>query len=128
MMNINESEIANIKKEIEDTERTEKTKEHIKKVSQYIEKYQLNLGAEEIREFFWHTLCDKWIEEVKQEIQDEEIGSEKRIEKLSELLWILKENLKIMHPFVPFVTEAVWQELRELGLADGLLMEKQIKR
>jgi len=128
MMNIDESEIPNIKKDIEATERTEKTKEHDKKVSQYIEKYQLNLGAEEIRELFWHTLCDKWIEDVKQEIQGEDIGSQKRIEKLSELLWILKENLKIMHPFIPFVTEAVWQELRELGLAEGLLMEKQIKR
>jgi len=48
------------------------------------------------------------------------------IEKLSELLWILKENLKIMHPFVPFVTEAVWQELIELGLAKGVLMGEQL--
>jgi valyl-tRNA synthetase len=31
-----------------------------------------------------------------------------------------------MHPFIPFVTEAVWTELRELGLTDGILMEQQI--
>jgi valyl-tRNA synthetase len=31
-----------------------------------------------------------------------------------------------MHPFVPFVTEAVWQELVKLGLAEGVLMEQQI--
>ena len=127
VMNINESEISQISNtEVKDTERTQKTKEHIEKVSKYIEKYQFNLGAEEIREFFWHILCDIWIEEVKNEIQKEEIGSSTRIERLSELLWILKESLKIMHPFIPFVTEAVWKELRDLGLADGMLMEQQI--
>ena len=45
---------------------------------------------------------------------------------MSELLHILKENLKIMHPFMPFVTESVWQELVKLGLADGLLMSQQM--
>ena len=126
-MNIDDSEISQISKsEIKDTERIQLTKDHVEKVSKYIEKYQFNLGAEEIREFFWHTFCDKWIEEIKTEIKDQEIGSDIRIEKLSELLWILKINLKIMHPFIPFVTEAVWQELKDLGLADGLLMEQQI--
>jgi len=71
-------------------------------------------------------LCDKWIEEIKGEIKDQPIDSDLRIEKLSELLWLLKENLKIMHPFVPFVTEAVWQELVKLGLAEGVLMVEQI--
>ena len=66
-----------------------------------------------------------WIENSEC-IKDEEIGSEKRVKLLSELLYILKENLKIMHPFVPFVTEAVWQELVKLGLADGILMSQQM--
>jgi len=127
IMNIDESEIEKVSKfKVQETIRTKAIKEHIEKVSNYLEKYQFNLGAEEIREFFWHTLCDIWIEEVKKEIQEEEIGNDKRIEKFSELLYILKENLKIMHPFIPFVTEAVWQELKELGLAEGLLMEQQI--
>ncbi len=127
VININDSEVSKISStEIKDTERIQKTREHIEKISKYIEKYQFNLGAEEIREFFWHIFCDRWIEEIKEEIKEQEVGSDIRIEKLSELLWILKENLKIMHPFIPFVTEAVWQELKELGLADGLLMEQQI--
>ena len=107
-------------------ERVKMTEKHIQRVSKYIERYQFNLGSEAIREFFWHQLCDVWIEEVKKEIKDEDIGSEKRIEKLSELLYILKRNLMIMHPFVPFVTESVWQELVRLHLAEGLLMSQQI--
>jgi len=128
ILNIDESEIgkvANFKVDMK-LERVKQTEAHIQKVSKYIEKYQFNLGAEAIREFFWHQLCDIWIEEVKKEIKDESLGSEKRIEKLSELLYILKRNLIIMHPFVPFVTESVWQELVRLHLADGLLMSQQI--
>ncbi|MBP6976043.1 valine--tRNA ligase [Candidatus Dojkabacteria bacterium] len=128
MMNIQDSEIEAIGKNEVDTnlERVKNTREHVKQVSKYIEKYQFNLGAESIREFFWHKLCDKWIEEIKEEIKEEKEGSEKRISKLAELLYILKENLKIMHPFIPYITESVWQELVKLKLADGILMGEQI--
>jgi len=127
LMNIEDEEIVKIQgKEVTETNRVMATKEHIERVGKYIERYQLNLGAETIREFFWHELCDKWIEDIKAEIKDQPVGSDLRIEKLSELLWLLKENLKIMHPFVPFVTEAVWQELVKLGLAEGVLMAEQI--
>ncbi len=126
-MNMEESELKAISSTgIPQTERVEKTRDHVKKVKNYLEKNQFNLGVEAIREFFWHQLCDVWIEEVKSEIKEKKEGDEERVEKLAELLHILKENLKIMHPFVPFVTEAVWRELVDLGLADGLLMSQQI--
>lgn len=127
LMNIDDDEIGEISKhEVIETERILKTREHVSKVGKYIEKYQFNLGAESIREFFWHQVCDIWIEEIKEEIKEKEIGSQERIEKLAELLYILKENLKIMHPFIPFVTESVWQELVKLNLAHGVLMGEQI--
>lgn len=128
LFNIDESELQGISKyrvSMQDS-RIKETIEHVNTVSKYIEKYQFNLGAEYIREFFWHTLCDKWIEEIKEEIKEESIGSKIRIQKLAELLWILKMNLKIMHPFVPYVTEAVWQELVNIGLAEGMLIGQQI--
>jgi valyl-tRNA synthetase len=50
-----------------------------------------------------------WIEEVKKEIKDEGIGSKKRIESFQTFIHF-KKDLMIMHPFVPFVTESVWQE------------------
>ena len=130
LMNVQESELEEISRRIEsrmeETERIKETKEHVKKVGEYIEKYQFNLGAEKIREFFWHKFCDIWIEQVKESIEGEEIGSERRIQYLSELLYLLKENLKIIHPFMPFVTESIWQELVRLGLAKGLLMSQQM--
>lgn len=127
LMNIEEEEVSEIREhEVERTERVIKTEEHISKVKGYLDKYQFNLGAEYIREFFWHQLCDVWIEEIKEEIKEKEVGSVERIAKLSELLHILKLNLRIMHPFIPYVTESVWQELVDLGLEEGILMGEQI--
>ena len=128
LMNIDDSELELISKyDVDtDTERIKETKKHIKDILKYLEKYQFNLGAESIREFFWHTFCDIWIEEIKTEIQGKEIGAEERVSKLAELLYILKLNLKIMHPFIPFITESVWQELVTLKLAKGVLMGEQM--
>ncbi|HRI05603.1 MAG TPA: valine--tRNA ligase [Candidatus Dojkabacteria bacterium] len=130
LMNIDDSELDSIRDRLEkagfDGERVNANKEHVGKVVEYLSKHQYNLGTEQIREFFWHEYCDKWIEEVKAAIKDEQVGSEKRIELLSELVFLLKENLKIMHPFIPYITEAVWQELVKLELADGILMIQQI--
>lgn len=127
LMNIEESELKAVKNITNvDSDRISNTKEHVLRVKKHLENHRYNLGAEEIREFFWHTYCDKWIEEIKGEISKLEVGNEKRFQLLAELVWILKENLKIMHPFVPFVTESVWQELVKFGLADELLMVQQV--
>lgn len=101
------------------------TATNIRQIDNYVEDYRFNLAAEEIREFFWHTICDKWIEEVKNRIQDLESGNQDRIQSLASLIYSMKEYLKAMHPFIPFITEAVWQELVKLDLADGELIIAQ---
>ncbi|MBD3329242.1 valine--tRNA ligase [Candidatus Dojkabacteria bacterium] len=98
------------------------TKTNIQQIDGYVEEYRFNLAAEEIREFFWHTICDKWIEEVKNKIQDLKPGDSTRIRVLASLIHPMMQYLKAMHPFIPFITEAVWQELVKLGLADGDLI------
>lgn len=100
--------------------------ENIAKISRNIREFRFNLGAEEIREFFWHVICDKWIENVKNLIADKEIGSEVRIKNLGLLMFIMQEYLKMMHPFIPFVTEAVWQEFVKLKLAQGILTGEEL--
>ena len=71
-------------------------------ITKYLEDYQLGLAAETAYNEFWHWFCDEKIEEAKQG-------------KISQaaLLEGLKIFLKLLHPFVPFVTEAVWQQLPE---------------
>ncbi len=94
----------------------DQTKEFEKEIDNYILNYKFHLAAERIREFFWHTFCDKWIEEVKKDPTHENLAL---------LIHILKRNLITMHPFIPFVTESIWQELVKLSLAEGLLMIQQ---
>jgi valyl-tRNA synthetase len=102
------------------------TVENIAKVAKYTKEFRFNLGAEEIREFFWHIVCDKWIEEVKNSVSSLEVGNPERIEKLALLMFIMEEYLKVMHPYAPFITEAVWQEFVKLDLAEGLIMGAEL--
>jgi valyl-tRNA synthetase len=90
-----------------------KTYEAAKKITKYLDKYQFNLAVETIREFFWHTFCDVWIEETKGLIADNE---DDKLDYLSRLLAILVVQMKLIHPFAPFVTEKIWQILKDLDL------------
>ena len=102
------------------------TKYSIERAGKHIEMYRFNLGAEEIREFFWHRICDCWIEEVKTAINALPKGDKNRIELLARLIFVMKQYYKIMHPFIPFVTEAVWQALGKFGFTQGALMSVEL--
>ena len=67
-----------------------------------LEKYRFADSAEAIYEFVWHKFADIYIEEVKSQK-----ANGKNLE------FVLRTSLKLLHPFMPFVTEAVWQELGE---------------
>ncbi len=139
LMNIDDSEIVGVagflkssKENVNKADaiwkaRFDSAQESMNSVAKYIDKYRFNLASAEIREFFWHTVCDKWIEEVKANISDEETGSVKRINELGGLIFIMSQYLKIMHPFAPFITESVWQELYSLGLvATDTIIKEQL--
>lgn len=85
----------------------------VEEVDEHLRKYRLGLAAEVVYKRFWHWYCDECIEKAKQG----EIS-------FSALDKGLRVFLKLLHPFVPFVTEAVWQELEE----EGLLIEQQWPR
>ncbi|PIU03446.1 valine--tRNA ligase [Candidatus Shapirobacteria bacterium CG08_land_8_20_14_0_20_39_18] len=72
-----------------------------KTVTQHVEKYQFGQAAEDLYEFFWHSFCDKYIEMTKT----------RREEAQPALLFVLITSLKLLHPFMPFVTEEIWQKM-----------------
>lgn len=72
-------------------------------VTQYLSNYRLSPAGEEIYEFIWHKFADIYIEKTKGH-QDEAQPT---------LLYVLQESLKLLHPFMPFVTETIWQEARK---------------
>jgi valyl-tRNA synthetase len=78
----------------------------ITKVTQSLEKYQLNEAAEVVYDFVWHTFADQYIEKSKT----------RRVEAQETLVYVLVNSLKLLHPFMPFVTEAIWSFGLELKL------------
>lgn len=83
-----------------------------KTVTKNIENYRFDLAAEEIYQFFWHTFCDKYIEMSKKH----------RVEAQPTLLHVLKTSLILLHPFMPFITEEIYQKMPKHD--EALIIEK----
>ena len=72
----------------------------LKSVTKHMEKYEFNLASAEIYDFTWNTFCDYYIEMAKYSIDD--------ISTKSTLCEVLSGILKMLHPFMPFVTEEIY--------------------
>jgi len=79
-----------------------------RKATQDIDKFRFHTAGQEIYQFFWHKFCDKTIEDVKMRIKEKAKNAEAG--KLT-LLTVLRDSLKLLHPFMPFITEEIYQKL-----------------
>jgi len=86
--------------------------EAVADMAKMMDKYQLGQAGELVYDYFWHTFCDQIIEEYKTQLDDDA----RKDAAGAVLHHIMKNSLILLHPFVPFVTEAVWQELFEGNL------------
>ena len=78
-------------------------------ITKKLEKFDIAHAAEDLYHYFWHTFADKIIEESKAKLADDK----KRASAQLMLITMLETQLKLLHPFMPFVTEAVWQLQRK---------------
>jgi valyl-tRNA synthetase len=85
-----------------DKEWVEKIKALSEEITRYIDNYQFNLAAERLYEFIWHAFADVYIENVKERMDEHAFAV---------LLFLFTTQLKLLHPFMPFVTEAIYQHL-----------------
>jgi valyl-tRNA synthetase len=89
-----------------DQKRVAELKTFVEEITKEMEEYKFYLVSEKIYHYFWHTFADVIIEESKKSIKE---GDEKTSNSAKwTLLHILTTSLKILHPFMPFVTEEVW--------------------
>jgi len=80
----------------------------IKVVNESLENFQFGKAARRLYDFFWHDFCDIYIEKSK--IQSAKSKTEKEnTQKI--LLYVLLNSLKLLHPFIPFITEEIYQKL-----------------
>ena len=73
------------------------------------EAYRYNDGASAIYEYFWNDLCDWYVEATKLSFKNGDDREKDRA--VSVLLNVLEESLRLMHPYIPFVTEEIWSKL-----------------
>ncbi len=89
-------------------------------VNRALEEYRFNDAANLLYQFMWHEFCDWYLEMSKQSFygEDEEI----RNTALCTMIYVLEESLALMHPFIPFVTEELWQCLPVEKKVESLCM------
>lgn len=78
-------------------------------VTENLEKFEFGIGLQKIYEFIWEEFCDWYIELVKPRLFDHEALG--RLEAMYVLNEVLKTSMKLLHPFMPFITEAIYQHL-----------------
>ena len=100
---LSEERTGEVKKEL-----VEELDSIIEDVTKDMENYRFYMAGEKIYAYVWHRFADEILEESK---KDREAYS-------ATLYYILENSLKLLHPFMPFITEEIWQELRK----DELLM------
>ena len=94
-----------------------KLNDAIRECTENIEKYDLGLAAQKIYDFTWSELCDWYIEMAKPRLYGEDEAV--REATISVLVYVLKNTLKLLHPFMPFITEDIYTSLPD---ADETIM------
>jgi valyl-tRNA synthetase len=80
-----------------------------KEVTENLEKFELGIALQKIYEFIWEEFCDWYIELVKPRLYDKEDSS--RLEAQYVLNYVLGASMKLLHPFMPFITEEIYTHL-----------------
>ena len=90
-----------------------RSNEVIRKVTDSIDSYDYNIAARETYDFFWGDFCDWYIELSKVQLEDPKLNQNTKYI----LLYVLNVSLRLLHPFMPFISEEIWS-----NFFDGLLI------
>ncbi len=85
----------------------------VKEVTENLDKYELGIAVSKIYDFLWDDFCDWYIELVKPRLFDKENATGKTVQYV--LTYVLSNTMKLLHPFMPFITEEIWQHLPHVG-------------
>jgi len=82
----------------------------IREVKKSLEDYKFNEATHALYQFIWHEFCDWYLELIKPYLYQDKDVRRKRITQQT-LLKVLDATLRLLHPFMPFITEEIWQQL-----------------
>ena len=96
----------------------------IPEVTENMDRYELGVAAQKIYDFIWDDYCDWYIEFTKARLQGKDPAAKEQAQQV--LCYVLTQMLKLLHPFMPFITEEIWQALpRQAGCEADFLMLDQ---
>ena len=81
----------------------------IKEVTDNLDKYELGVAIQKVYDFLWDTYCDWYIELTKARLYSDDEAQKNTA--LQVLVYVLDQTLRLLHPFMPFITEEIWQSL-----------------
>ncbi len=85
----------------------------VAEVTDNLEKFELGLAVQKLYDFIWDVFCDWYIEICKSRLNGEDAKAKDTAR--SVLIYVFTNTLKLLHPFMPFITEEVWQALPHSG-------------
>ncbi len=85
----------------------------VKDVRDNLDNFELGVAVAKLYDFLWDVFCDWYIELVKPRLNDKESASGKTAQHT--LVYVLSGAMKLLHPFMPFITEEIWQTLPHSG-------------
>ena len=89
----------------------------IGQVNMALEEYKFNEAASSIYQFFWHELCDWYLELIKPRLRQ---STPSKLVAQQVMAFVLDKSLRLLHPFMPFITEELWQQLSVAG--EGIMV------
>ncbi len=93
----------------------------IRGVQKALEEYKFNEASHVLYQYVWHEFCDWYLEMIKLYLYQEEDRKRKAVTQLI-LLRVLDATLRLLHPFMPFVTEEIWQQLPSQKETDSIMI------
>ena len=80
-------------------------------VTANLDKFRVNDALNDIYQFFWHDYCDWYLEFIKNRLYNLTSETDKK-DAIGVALFVLKESMNLLHPFMPFITEEIWQNMK----------------
>lgn len=91
-------------------------------VDRSLEEYRFNDAAGILYQFVWHELCDWYVEMIKPELYGQNESSKEAA--ISTLVHVIEVALGLLHPFMPFITEEIWQQLPVIKETESLCVRR----
>lgn len=82
-------------------------------VTDSLEKFELGMAVQKLYDFIWDVFCDWYIEIAKIRLNGEDEAAKQTVKAV--LVYVMSNTLKLLHPFMPFITEEIWQTLPHEG-------------